>query len=123
MTTTVSFLLDEHYPPRLRDLLTEGGLDAVTLTHDRSWLRGRPDDEVLKQAAAERRVVVTEDVGTFMAAVLLVPEHCGVVLCHHRRFPRTASGLMRLADALLDLAADPPPGLASAPLIWWLQAP
>jgi hypothetical protein len=68
-------------------------------------------------------VVVTEDVGTFMAAVTLVPDHRGVVFCHHRRFPRTPTGLVDLSRALAALAAAPPPGLGEAPVIWWLGAP
>jgi hypothetical protein len=115
--------LDEHYSPALRELLTQRGVDAVALTHDRADLRGQTDDAVLRQAVAEGRVVVTEDVATFMAAAALVPAHRGIVFCHQARFPRTPGGLVRLADALAALAADPPAGLGSEPVIWWLAAP
>ncbi|MDR0593329.1 MAG: DUF5615 family PIN-like protein [Bifidobacteriaceae bacterium] len=116
----MAFLLDEHYPPRLAELLAARGVNAVTLTHDRPSLRGRPDDEVLRRARSEGLVVVTEDVTTFMAAVALVPDHRGVVLCHQRRYPRTPSGLPRLADALTALTRDPPGGFGTGPLMWWL---
>jgi predicted nuclease of predicted toxin-antitoxin system len=118
--TATKLLLDEHYPPRLRNLLIDQGFDAVCLTHDRPHLRGRPDSEVLRTAANEGRVVVTEDVGTFMAAVAIEPNHCGIVFCHQLRFPRTPAGIGHLAKALSTLLRDPPRGLGRDPLIWWL---
>lgn len=116
----IRFLLDEHYPGWLADDLTAGGCDAITLTAHRPELRGADDSRVLRAAVAERRVVVTEDVSTFSSAVALVPEHYGIVYCHHSRFPRTRPGLTRLRIALAALAADPPPGLGEHPVVWWL---
>jgi hypothetical protein len=77
---------------------------------------------VLEAAVAERRVVVTDDVCTFGAAAVLVPDHLGIVYCHYARFPRTRPGLERLREALVVLAADPPAGLGEQPVVWWPDA-
>ncbi|MDR2565476.1 MAG: DUF5615 family PIN-like protein [Bifidobacteriaceae bacterium] len=118
--SAIRLLLDEHYPPALARLLRETGIDAVAITADRPLLMGAPDSEVLMAAVADGRVVVTEDVTTFPAAVKRVPGHLGIVYCRSRAFPRTRGGLQRLAASLQCLASDPPPGLGSAPLEWWL---
>lgn len=119
----VRFLLDEHYPGWLADKLSADGVDTVALTAHRPDLRGVDDRSVLEAASAEQRVVVTEDVTTFAAAIALVPAQVGVVYCHHARYPRTMPGLTRLQRALVMLAADPPDGLGEHPVVWWLPEP
>jgi len=114
------FLLDEHYPPELARLLTEKGIDAVTLLGDRPELLGAPDAVVLRTAAEQGRVVVTEDVSTFPLAIRAVPDHVGVVYCRSSVYNRTASGIHRIAQALTELASSPPSGLGAAPIVWWL---
>ncbi len=116
----IAFLLDEHYPGWLADALTADGVDTVALVAHRPALRGVDDLGVLRAAATERRVVVTEDVTTFAAAIAQIPDHAGVVYCHHARFPRTRPGLDRLRQALGALAKDPPGGLGEHPVVWWL---
>jgi hypothetical protein len=116
------FLLDEHYPGWLAEDLAADGVEAVALTAHRPGLRGVDDQRVLEAAVAEGRVVVTEDVSTFGAAAALVPDHLGIVYCHHARFSRTRPGLERLHKALVALAADPPAGLGEHPIVWWLDA-
>jgi hypothetical protein len=102
------------------DDLAVDGVDAVALTAHRPGLRGVDDQHVLEAAVAEHHVVVTEDVSTFGRAATLVPDHIGIVYCHHAQFPRTRPGLERLRKALVVLAADPPAGLGEYPVIWWL---
>jgi len=119
----IRFLLDEHYPAWLADQLVAEGIDTVALNAHRPELRGADDRRVLEAAAAEARVVVTEDVSTFNVAIALVPPHVGVVYCHHARFPRTKAGLGKLRKALGALAADPPAGLGEQPVVWWLASP
>lgn len=116
-------LLDEHYPAWLANDLTREGIDTVAVTGGLPALRGADDRTVLEAAVADRRVVVTEDVTTFATAAALVPNHVGIIYCHHARFPRTRAGLASLHAALAALAADPPPGLGRQPVIWWLQTP
>jgi hypothetical protein len=115
----IRFLLDEHYPGWLAEDLAADGVEAVALTAHRPGLRGVDDHRVLEAAVAEGRVVVTEDVSTFSAAAVLVPDHLGIVYCHHARFPRTGPGLERLRKALVVLAVDPPAGLGEHPVVWW----
>lgn len=117
---SIAFLLDEHYPLRLAEQLRSAGVDAVTLVGERPELVGVDDSAVLRAAASERRVVVTEDVSTFGVAGAQVPDHVGIVFCHYARFPRTANGLTTLRTALVSLAADPPAGLGDHPVVWWL---
>jgi predicted nuclease of predicted toxin-antitoxin system len=114
-------LLDEHYPPKLAQLLEEAGVDAVALLGGRPTLIGTPDAAVLRAARQERRVVVTEDVTTFPAAIIQVPDHLGVIYCRSQVFRRTPNGLGEIARALAALAANPPTGLGTEPLIWWLS--
>lgn len=121
--TGPGLLLDEHYPGWLARALVADGLDVVALIADRPELRGADDTAVLRAAAEEARVVVTEDVATFGAAVAQVPGHVGIVYCHHARFPRTGTGLDGLRRALLALAKDPPAGLGEQPITWWLAVP
>ncbi|MGH8881545.1 MAG: DUF5615 family PIN-like protein [Stackebrandtia sp.] len=121
--TDIRFLLDEHYPAWLADDLVADGIDAVALNAHRPELRGVDDRRVLEAAIAEGRVVVTEDVTTFSAAITAVPEHLGVVYCHHARFPRTRPGLNRLGKALVALVSTPPDGLGKHPIVWWLANP
>lgn len=117
------FLLDEHYPGWLAEALTEDGVDTVALTAHRPELRGSDDQKVLRAAAGEGRVVVTEDVTTFAAAIAAVADHVGVVSSHHAGDPRTGPGLHRLRRALVELHSHPPPGLGRQPVEWWLPAP
>lgn len=119
----VRLLLDEHYPGWLADELTEAGVDAVSVNAHRVDLGGSDDQVVLEAAVAEGRVVITEDVTTFALAIGQVPDHVGVVYCHHRRYPRTRPGLANLRDALIALHADLPEGLGEGPVVWWLPAP
>jgi predicted nuclease of predicted toxin-antitoxin system len=119
----IRYLLDEHYPGWLADSLTAQGIDTVALTAHRPGLRGLDDRAVLEAAVAEGRVVVTEDVTTFRAAIALTDTQVGVVFCHHGRFPRTRPGLERLRRALAELARHPPVGLGQHPIEWWLATP
>lgn len=119
----IRYLLDEHYPGWLADALTSDGIDTVALTAHRPHLRGVDDRAVLEAAVGEGRVVVTEDVTTFSAAITLIGSHVGVIFCHHARFPRTRPGLERLRRALVELAEQPPVGLGQHPIEWWLAVP
>lgn len=117
---TIRLLLDEHYPGWLADDLIAAGVDAQAVTM-RGDLRGADDTTVLRVAASEGRMVVTEDVTTFAIAITAVPAHRGVIFCHHARFPRTRPGLARLRQSLVALTQAPPPGLGEPDLVWWLR--
>lgn len=116
----LQLFLDEHYPGWLADKLSGDGVDTIALNAHRPELRGVDDRRVLEAAVSEGRVVVTEDVTTFAAAIARVPDHLGVVYSHHARYPRTGPGLNRLHRALLVLSIEPPAGLGTDPIVWWL---
>jgi hypothetical protein len=99
----------------------EDGIDAVALVGSRPELSGTPDADMLPAAKAEGRVVVTEDVTTFPAAIAQVADHMGVVYCRSQAFHRTPERLGNLRRALAALAVDPPTGLGTTPLAWWLS--
>jgi hypothetical protein len=117
----VRLLLDEHYPPWLAEELCGDGLDVAAITAGHGDLRGADDETVLRTATRDGRVVVTEDVNTFGAAIAQVPAHAGVTFCHAARFPRTPTGLPGLRRVLLALAETPPRGLGLDPLVIWLE--
>ncbi|GAA1129576.1 hypothetical protein GCM10009651_11360 [Microbacterium natoriense] len=117
----IRLLLDEHYPSRLAASLREAGLDATAIV-ERAEMLGVDDTSVLRAANGEGRIVVTEDVTTFGIAMARLPDHAGVVFCHHARFPRTRPGLERLRRSLLAFAADPPPGIGRPGFVWWLSS-
>lgn len=116
---SVRLLLDEHYPAWLAADLEGEGVDARAVTGSPA-LRSADDVTVLRAAVADGRVVVTEDITTFAAAVAQVPDHLGVVYCHPVRWPRTRAGLHRVRKALVALVSDPPEGLGQQPIVWWL---
>lgn len=120
--TALKLLLDEHYPSWLADQIGKAGVDAVAINAQRVDLRGADDVAVLRAAAAEGRVVVTEDITTFPIAITHVPDHLGVIYAHPKRFPRTRPGINWMGIALIALAADPPEGLGEHPLTHWLAS-
>ena len=118
----IRVLLDEHYPAWLAERLTEEGLDAMAVIA-RDDLRGRPDDQILRTAVQEHRILVTEDVRTMPAAARLVPDHAGIVYCPSHRFGRDRAALDQLRRALVALVNDSPPGIGSPGFVWWLRLP
>ncbi|MFV0432410.1 MAG: DUF5615 family PIN-like protein [Leucobacter sp.] len=116
----LKLLLDEHYPAWLAEQLTEAGIDTAAVVA-RLDLRGVDDTTVLRVASREQRAVVTEDVTTLSIAMNAVPDHAGVIFCHHARFPRTRPGLAALRTSLEHFAADQPLGARSTPFVWWLS--
>ena len=93
-------LLDEMYPPALAQQLRTGGHDVVAVLEVEVGLAARTDEDVLTWADRHDRCVVTENVADFARLAQQGFRHSGLVLVPSRRFPRTASGLQRLAKAL-----------------------
>ena len=113
---TARLLLDEMYPPALAAMLGEKGHDAVAIAAC-AGLAGSDDATVLDAARDEERCLVTENVRDF-AVLVRQSSHHGVLLVHARRWPRTPSGLRRLADALHEAAAGD--RLPAANQVCWL---
>jgi predicted nuclease of predicted toxin-antitoxin system len=79
----VRLLLDEHISPGVAEALRAKGYDVVAVAES-TLLRGLDDEEVLRQAAADRRAVVTHNFADFLAICAdwasAKREHFGVVL-------------------------------------------
>ncbi|MCL2780116.1 MAG: DUF5615 family PIN-like protein [Actinomycetia bacterium] len=119
---SIKLLLDEHYPGWLASELSRNGIDTQAVVM-RADLQAEDDTTVLRTATAEARIVVTEDVATFRIAITAVPDHAGVIFCHHARFPRNRPGLARLREALVNFVDQPPEGLECSSFVWWLAGP
>ncbi len=96
-------LLDEMFSPSIAEQLRRRGHDVIaSLEHDE--LRGLSDETLLELTAAERRVIVTHDVGDFSQLTLRFAaeerRHNGVILVPPRRFPATKFGIGKLVRAL-----------------------
>lgn len=104
-------VLDEHLSPSVAHQLRDLGHDVVTA---RELLAGpdRSDAELLRQATAAGRTVVTVDVADFLelhrAAVISGRRHAGVILVSWRRFSPRRRAVGRLVSALEAILAPHP---------------
>lgn len=119
---TEELLLDEHYSNAIAGELQAAGYDVIAAVADPD-LRGQPDAEIFRHAAASGRRIVTENVKDFrpllqqayaagkpVAKLLLVPPH---------RFSRgTGRRTRAIVKALSDWLAAP--GTADRPDEDWL---
>jgi len=103
----VKVLLDEQISPAVAQALRRRSHDVVAVG-ERRGLLSRPDLDVLVAAAAEGRIVVSENIRDFarLGAHRLPSRqwHHGVVLVSRRGFPGSRDGfglLIRALDVLL----------------------
>lgn len=119
-------LLDEMHAPRAAARLRERGHDAVAVK-ERAELIGMSDEDLLRAATVDERAVVTENVKDFAALHQNLSaagqRHCGLILTHPRRFPRSSPGCVpALADALDAFLAEHAPMLEDVgSFAWWLE--
>ncbi len=96
-------LLDEMWSPVIAEQLRRRGHDVVASV-ERDDLRGLSDEEVLRAAVVDRRVVVTRDVGDFSQLIVRWRaedrDHWGVILVSPRRFSASIAGVGPLVRAL-----------------------
>jgi len=101
-------VLDEMYSDTISSELRKLGVDAISI-HDRPKLEGSSDEEVMRVAIAERRVLVTNNVRDYAPLVeefgLRGEMHFGVVFTDDATFSRTRDGIGTLVQALAALAA------------------
>ncbi|XVV17571.1 DUF5615 family PIN-like protein [Actinoplanes sp. CA-131856] len=88
------------YPPSLARALRATGHDVVAVLDVEVGLAAKTDEDVLAWAARNSRCVVTENVSDFARLAQQGFGHAGILFVHSRRFPRTASGLGRISQAL-----------------------
>jgi predicted nuclease of predicted toxin-antitoxin system len=109
----VKLLIDEMWPAAIAAQMRRRGHDAVAV-HERSDLRGQPDEIVFAMAQAEGRVVVTENVIDYRPLATDVLQrggsHVGVIFTSNHRFPRhdprTVGRLVTALDQLLTNAVE-----------------
>ncbi len=96
-------LLDEMWSPVIAEQLRRRGHDVVASV-ERDDLRGLSDEEILRAAALDRRVLVTRDVGDFAELIARWRaedrDHWGVILVSPRRFSASIAGVGPLVRAL-----------------------
>lgn len=107
----MKFLVDSMLPPHTAELLAATGHDATTPLQ--LGAHNLPDDTLIALAAADRRVIVTENATDFAEVTM-----CPVLLVRKSWWPR-AQLAPRLADAL-----DRWAGVHEQPGNWahWLAA-
>jgi len=97
-------LLDEMLPPSLAVVLNDAGCDTTAIGGD-SELRGTPDAEVLELAAAQGRILVTDNIRDFVplsnAWAAQGRAHPGMLLLSSKTFPMTSARTGSIAAALL----------------------
>lgn len=101
---TVRLLLDEMYPPVLADILCQYGHDVVAVAA-RADLVGLDDAAILETAIGDQRCPVTENIRDFAVLVRHAGQG-GVLFVHGQRWPRTRTGIHRLATALDEMLSE-----------------
>lgn len=104
----MKLVLDEHYSPAIAEQLRLRGYDVLPVAErvgaELAQLRRMPDEELLRWARGERRILVTENVRDFMAihhAFLARGEpHAGILFTSPRKFPRRTGAVGVLVSAL-----------------------
>jgi uncharacterized protein with PIN domain len=100
----VRILLDEMISPRIARELRESGHDVQAVKKDRPDLVSRSDNELIRQMAAERRAIVTNDVADFQAIherlAAAEDEHSGMIFTFDATMPRTKDAIPDWVEAL-----------------------
>jgi predicted nuclease of predicted toxin-antitoxin system len=96
-------LLDEHYSPKIAEILRNRGFDVSAVTAETALI-GRTDAELMELAAAQGRRIVTENVKDFLALANAAyadgNKPTRLLLVSPKRFPRGRSRIGTLATAL-----------------------
>jgi predicted nuclease of predicted toxin-antitoxin system len=108
----VRLLLDEMISPRVARELRGDGHDVQAVKKDRPDLAGRPDREIVRRLASERRTIVTNDIADFQAIhdqlLAAGEEHHGMVFTFDATLPRTKDAIPQWVQTLSRLLADHP---------------
>ncbi len=90
-------LLDEMISPRIARELREHGHDVKAVKKDRPDLASRGDRELVRQMAAERRAIVTNDIADFQTIhdqfLAAGDEHYGMIFTFDTTMPRTKDAI------------------------------
>jgi predicted nuclease of predicted toxin-antitoxin system len=100
----VRLLLDEMISPRIARELRESGHDVQAVKKDRPDLVSRSDSELIRQMAAERRAIVTNDIADFQAIherlAAAGDEHSGMIFTFDATMPRTKDAIPDWVESL-----------------------
>ncbi len=93
----MQFKIDENLPPALAEPFAAAGHDAHTVFEEQ--LGGAKDEELWARVLAERRVLLTQDLGFADVRVLRNTPHAGVIVFRLAHY--TAARLIALATPKL----------------------
>lgn len=118
----VKLLLDVHHSPQAARRLQNRGLDVLAAADD-SILAVLDDEELLRAATRDGRVVVTENARDFDRIIrawsALGEQHKGITFTSPRRFHRGSKAYPEnLIRALGAVLKDPPQ--STLDWVWWL---
>jgi hypothetical protein len=103
-------LLDEMLSDDIADQLRKRGHDILAVVADTA-LVGLPDDQILAEAAAAGRALVTANIKDFMPLDAQYKasgrQHAGLILTSTKTFPQDRSSTGAIVDALAGLLARP----------------
>jgi predicted nuclease of predicted toxin-antitoxin system len=106
----VKLLLDEMISPRVARELRKDGHDVQAVKKDREDLISRGDREIVRLMAAERRVIVTNNVADFQGIhdqFLAADEaHHGMIFTFDATMPRTKAAIPQWVKTLTGLLAE-----------------
>lgn len=77
----MNFYSNENFPMPVIEALRNLGHDVLTSAEAGNANRGVPDDEVLKYAATQKRILLTLNRRDFISLHQNVPGHAGIVVC------------------------------------------
>jgi hypothetical protein len=116
-------LLDEHYSPKIAEMLRDRGHDVVSVK-ERDDLRGLGDRELWSRASDEGRVLVTENVSDFMPlvheAATAGEHHAGIAFTSPRSMPRGTETTGLFVERLEAFLVDRPRDDAPADQVHWV---
>jgi predicted nuclease of predicted toxin-antitoxin system len=106
----VRLLLDEMISPRTARELREAGYDVQAIKRDRPELNGKPDQELVRRMATERRTIVTNDIDDFQKIhdqfLATGDEHHGMVFTFDATMPRTKAAIPQWVQTLTQLLTE-----------------
>jgi hypothetical protein len=119
----VRLFLDEHFSPRIAELLRAGGHDVGSILE--RGLAGMADRLLIAAAHDEGRALVTENVADLLKIAVelahLDAHHSGIILTNAHRFPRSQDGIGRLVRSLDRLLVTYPDANAFVDRVVWLE--
>jgi predicted nuclease of predicted toxin-antitoxin system len=98
------FYSNENFPLPVVEALRGYGHDVQTTAEAGNANQGIPDDEVLRYAAAEQRILLTLNRRDFISLHQRVPVHAGIVVC---TFDADFSAQAERIDAMLRMVSSP----------------